>query len=210
MSRLKWITPLLALLLAACQFPPYPSQSGAVLFRDDFSADGTGWDRYQDEVYQAGYANGSYQIELYRPNTDALSVPHLQFSDVQISVEAGKAAGVDDNLYGVVCRYQDRANFYFLVISSDGYAGIGVSKEGRRTLLSGDSLLPNPAIALGEARNQIIARCAGYELELIINGESIASSRAAEWQTGDVGLIAGTYDEPGTRIVFDNFTVQVP
>ena len=209
MSRQKLLFIVLTtLLLAACQYPPFPTTPGALLFQDDYAATGSGWDRYADEVYAAGYVNGAYQIELFTPNTDAVAIPHLEFSDVAISVEAKRASGPEDNIFGVICRYQDPANFYFLVISSDGYGGIGVSKEGRRGLISGESLLPHDAIVEGE--NDIVAICTGYDLTLIVNGVTIAESRAAEWQEGDVGLIAGTYDEVGTAIRFDNFSVTVP
>ncbi len=198
------------LLLAGCAALQIPTGPGEVLFQDDFSRPISGWDRYADSTYRADYAQGGYEIEVLQPNTDAWATPGLNFSDVRLEVEATKVHGPDNNLFGLLCRYQDPANFYFFVASSDGYVGIGVAKGGRRRLLSSESLLPSPAVLTGQATNYLGAECIGYDLRFFVNGVPVAEARAAEWPQGDVGLIAGTYDEPGTRIRFDNFSVLRP
>ncbi len=71
-------------------------------------------------------------------------------------------------------------------------------------------MLPSQAVVRGEATNHIRADCVGYLLALYVNGVSVARVRAAEWPSGDVGLIAGTYDEAGTEIRFDNFSIIQP
>jgi len=205
--------PLMALIgsvvLSACGLEA-SAGAGQVLFQDDFSRSLSGWDRHHDAVYEADYHLDLYAIQVNPANTDAWSTPGLNFGNVLVQVEASKAEGTDDNLFGVICRYQDPRNFYFFVISSDGYAGIGVNKEGRRQLLSGEALLPSTAVRQGQAGNVVRADCLGYDLRLYINGVLVAEAQAAEWPAGDVGMIAGTYDTPGVRIYFDNFSVVQP
>lgn len=170
----------------------------------------SGWDQHHSPVYQADYERGLYTIVVHAPRTDAWATPGLDFSDAQIQVEANKIAGPDDNIFGLICRYQDPRNFYFLVISSDGYAGIGLNKGGRRQLLSGEALLPSAAVRQGQAANVIRGDCIGFDLRLFVNGVLVAETHAAEWSHGDVGVMAGTYDIPGVQIVFDNFSVVQP
>ncbi len=209
--RLRFLLLLGSLItLSACSWFQIQVNPGGVLFQDDFTLEGSGWDRYRDDVYSADYFDGGYHIRVSSPNTDAWATPHLNFGDVAIDVDAAKLAGPDDNVFGVICRYQDPLNYYFFLVSSDGYAGIGVNKEGRRKLLTGDSLLPSPVVARGDAENHIRAECVGYNLALYVNGALVAQARAAEWPTGDVGLLAGTYGESGTEIRFDNFSVLRP
>ena len=43
-----------------------------------------------------------------------------------------------------------------------------------------------------------------------MNGQQLIQVQDAEFTAGDVGLIAGTYDVPGTDIRFDNFIVYQP
>lgn len=198
-----------ALLIAACSWTP-PVNSGEVLFQDDFSREISGWDQVDQPEYKADYYQGTYSIEILAPNTDAWSTPGLAFGNVIVQVEASKAAGPDDNLFGLLCRYQDARNFYFFVVSSDGYAGIGLNKDGRRQLLSGEALLPSAAVRQGQAGNVLRADCLEFNLRLYVNGVLVAEAQAAEWPRGDVGLISGSYDEAGVRLLFDNFSVVKP
>lgn len=195
------------LLAAACSLLELPSDPGSVLFQDDFSRSSSGWDRYRDQIYTTDYAEGAYRIHVLRPNTDGWATPGLDLADVQVEVDATKAGGPDDNVFGLICRYQDPRNFYYFLVSSDGYTGIGVYKDGRRRLLTDKSLLPHPAILQGAAVNHLRADCIGFRLDLYINGQWVAGVASAEWPHGDVGLIAGTYELGGTDILFDNFSV---
>lgn len=201
---------LAAWCLAACQASPTQSQPGAVLFQDDFSRTLSGWDRHRESAYWVDYQDGAYHMRIDAPNADAVSNPGLDFRDVRVQVEATKVDGPDNNLFGVVCRYQDPGNFYFFAVSSDGYAGIGVSKNGRRHLLSRDTLLPSPRILTGSATNVLRADCVGYELNLYVNGGLVSQAQAAEWDEGDVGLMVGSYEQGGAEIAFDNLSVTQP
>jgi len=198
---------LIGLLIASCSVSSAP---GDVVFQDDFSRPVSGWDRYYDATYSSDYHEGGYRIHVLEPNTDAWAIPHLDLADVQIEVDATKLGGPEDNIYGVVCRYKDARNFYFFLVSSDGYSGIGVYKDGRRRLLTDESLLPSEAVNRGDIPNHIRADCNGYQLRLFVNGILVAETQAAEFPSGDVGLIAGSYGQPGTEILFDNFSVLKP
>jgi hypothetical protein len=196
--------------IASCSIFQIPMEPGSVLFQDDFTRSSSGWDRYQDEIYFSDYSEGVYRISVFAPNTDAWANPRLDFGDVRIHVDATKQGGPDDNIYGIICRYQDPRNFYFFLISSDGYTGIGVSKDGRRVLASAESMLPSDAVLRGSATNHLRAECIGYDLRLYVNNTLVAQAYGAEWERGDVGLIVGTYEEPGADIYFDNFSVVHP
>ena len=101
------------------------AQSDNVLFQDDFSDTSSGWDRVSVEDGVTDYADGAYRIFVNTSDSDVWANPGLKFDDVYVEVDATKIGGADDNDYGVICRYQDGDNFYFFVISSDGYYGVG-------------------------------------------------------------------------------------
>ncbi|MDX1600817.1 MAG: hypothetical protein R3191_04820 [Anaerolineales bacterium] len=211
-ARFPYLLPILALSLGvlACAGLEIETSSGDVLFQDDFSRPISGWDRHHGDDYDADYSNGAYIIRVNTPNSDVWSTPDLSFTDLQMQVEATKTAGPDDNLFGLICRYQDARNFYFFALSSDGYAGIGINKGGRRRIISGDALLPAEAIRQGSETNTVRADCEGFKLQLYVNGVLVRESQAAEWSQGDVGLLVGTYDDPGVEIRFDNLSVVMP
>jgi len=69
---------------------------------------------------------------------------------------------------------------------------------------------PSEIILKGDATNHLRADCIGSKLSLYVNGEFLAQSEDSEFTSGDVGVMAGTLESPGTDIRFDNFVVSKP
>ncbi|MBM3144181.1 MAG: hypothetical protein FJ010_04260 [Chloroflexi bacterium] len=203
---------LLAASLACSAFEGDDSESAApgVLFQDDFSDSSSGWDQAEGPEGTSNYENGYYRIHVITTDTDVWANPSLDFTDVVVEVDAVKAGGPDDNDFGVICRYQDVDNFYFFIISSDGYYGIGKTVDGVQELIGTDQMNPDDAINQGDANNHIKADCVGSHLVLHANGAKLADVEDTSLSSGDVGLIAGTFDEAGADIHFDNFVVRKP
>ncbi len=199
-----------SIYLGGCNWLYPPAGPGEVLFQDDFSRTSSGWDHYQDDVYRADYQDDEYHIEILTPETVAWSLPKLSFQDVWISVEAKRVKGPDDNAFGVICRYENPGNFIFFLISSDGFTGIGHYIDGEKKLLSDESLLPTDAVHKGDEENFIQAECVGDHLTLYVNNSRVAETIVEDIRSGDVGLIAGTYADPGVEIRFDNFSTVQP
>ncbi len=221
----RFTLPVLALVVVllsslACQTltgggetPPPVSGDDAssnILFQDDFSNPDSGWDSVRTDDGVTDYENGIYRIFVNTDNLDVWANPGKSFTDARIEVDATKAGGPDDNDFGIICRYQDVDNFYFLIISSDGYYGIGKTENGEQELLGAENMNTDDAIHQGQATNHITAECVGSRLSLSVNGKELFTVSDTSFASGDVGLLAGTYDEPGTDIHFDNFIVTKP
>jgi hypothetical protein len=187
-----------------------PETPGAVLFQDDFSRSSSGWDTYDEPDYRAGYVEGGLRIHVNAPNSLAWSTPGFELTDVRLVVDTAARGGPEDNAFGLICRYQDPGNYAFLLISSDGYSGIGMVRDGQRNLLTGDAMLPSESILQGMSANHLRADCSGPRLALYINGELANEVTIDEVAAGDVGVIVGTYAGPGAEIDFDNFTISNP
>ncbi len=110
----------------------------------------------------------------------------------------------------MICRYQDEENFYFFIIGSDQSFGIGIVKDGVQDLLSEKPMGYHQAVQEGNTNNHIQASCVDSQLILSVNGEKLVEVNDSSFDSGDVGLMAGTFDEPGTDIHFDNFVVKEP
>ncbi len=213
--RFGLILTLLALAALACALFPIgeddPASPGdSVLFQDDFSDPSSGWDQVEVDEGVTDYIDGVYRIFVNTVNTDVWANPGLDFTDTYIEVDAAKAAGDDNNDFGVICRYQNGENFYFFVVSSDGYYGIGKVINGEQQLIGTDSMPPSEVINQGNASNHLRAGCVGNQLSLAVNGELLAEYGDADLTSGDVGLLAGSFENPGTDIRFDNFSVLRP
>ncbi len=207
---LIWAVAALVLSTMACNFIAGQPTSEGVLFQDDFSNTFSGWDKVDTSDSITDYNDGVYRIWVNETRTDIWANPGKNFTDSITEVEATKVGGPDDNNFGLICRYQDNVNFYFFYISSDGFYAIGKVVDGDQSMIGQDEMLPDDTIKLGDATNQMRADCIGNELALHVNGREIARVQDATFSSGDVGLLAGTFDIPGTDIHFDNFVVREP
>lgn len=210
---------VIALVSLACSFStlitPQPSTSGQtsnVLYQDDFSNTSSGWPSESSGGDVRDYANGGYHIYVSGTMSDIVvnagtSLP----ADVAVDVDITKSGGTDNNDFGVLCRLQDLDNFYFFQISSDGYAVIGKFENNEMQYLSADAMQKVDGIYSGSSVNHVRAICTGSSLSLYANGSLVATATDSTFTSGgDVGLMAGTFDEGGVDILFDNLVVTNP
>jgi hypothetical protein len=203
---------LFIILLTACsptttQIPP-SAPSGAVLFQDEFEQNTTGWDRISNDVGIMDYDSGGYRMLIRQPSFNFWSTPEKDYRDVRLEVDVTKLNGPDENRAGLMCRYQN-GNYYFFVISSDGYFAIGKFIDGLSVLLGQEAMQISPAIQPG-AVNHLRADCIGDSLILYINFNLVAGAQDGDLGSGDVGLIAGSFSQPGVDVLFDHFVVMQP
>lgn len=190
--------------LPASNLPP-----GSILFQDDFAQQTTGWDRMLVNEGVMDYDSGGYRILVNALQTNFWSTPSKTFTDTRIEVDTGKLAGPDENRIGLLCRFNGK-DYYFFIISSDGYYGMGIFKESQAILLGQNEMLTSANINKGLAINHLRADCAGQTLTFYVNGFQIAQTQDATLTSGDVGIIAGTFATSGVDIIFDNFVVLQP
>jgi len=206
---------LLLLLVAvsvaapACGTSTAGANLGSVLFEDDFSSATTGWDRLQAAEGIMDYDGGGYRMLVNALQVNFWSTPRKAFADVRLEVDAGKLAGPDENRIGLICRYTGE-DYYFLIMTSDGYYGIGIYTNGEAALLGQSAMQYSPEIKTGLAVNHLRADCNGDVLALYANGTKLAEVRDPTLKDGDVGLLAGTFSQPGVDVIFDNFIVLKP
>ena len=181
-----------------------------ILFMDDFSSNTGGWRTYEDRLSFSGYDQGGFRLSVDQPNFLIWSVPGLNFQDTDIYTSAAKLSGPDDNLYGLICRYQNQHNFYAFVISSDGYYGIYRKQAGYLSMMGLTKMGFSEVIQRGGETNQITAICRGEKLMLIVNDVKLLQVQDDTFSYGDVGLVAGNLDQPGTNVLFDYFIVVKP
>jgi hypothetical protein len=218
-SSFPWSVFILAallLLLAGCNAVPgfQPTEedlpSGAVLFADDFSDPSGGWGIGNRDGVTIEYMNGGLRFLIKRTHFDTWSVTGQIYEDTQAEVDVTNNSGLDNNDFGLICRYQDQDNFYMLVGSSDGYYGIAKVKEGKHSMIGADQLQYSDLIQKGAGPNHLRADCIGSTLTLSINGQKLMQVQDADFASGDVGLLAGAYDTQGVDLIFHQFIVKKP
>jgi hypothetical protein len=203
---------LLAFFLSSC----LPSQarilssskSGDLLYQEGFEDNTTGWARISNDNGIMDYDSGGYRILIKQPKLNMWSTPEKDFGDTRIEADVIKLNGPDENRMGLLCRYQS-GNYYFFIISNDGYYVIGKFIGGLTLLLGQSEMQASETIQKG-MMNHLRADCIGNKLTFYINFSEVASATDTDLPTGDVGVLAGAFSEPGVDVLFDNFVVMQP
>ena len=210
---------VITLVSLACSFStvntPKPSTGGQtsnVLYQDDFSNTGSGWLSRNSGGDVMEYSNGSFRIYVSGTMADLVANAGASLpADVVIDVDITKSGGTDNNDFGVTCRLKDLDNFYFFQISSDGYAVIGKFENNNMKYLSADAMQKVDGISAGTTTNHIRAECIGNTFKLYANGNLVAQTTDSTFTSGgDVGLMAGSFDQGGVDILFDNIFATRP
>ncbi len=210
MKRLTMLFLLAALLLTACSpafLQEYMTAPGGILLQDDFSQPSGMWPVGSADLGATSYYQGAYRVQVNAPNADFRAVAGKKYYNVRLDVLAGKFGGPDANRIGLICRYLDAGNFYFFVMTSDGFFAVGKMLNGESMLLGSDAFEPTLAIHTGMNINNLRAECVGSTLRFYINDTLVSEVQDTAFTAGDVGFLAGTFDMPGADIVFDDFLV---
>ena len=201
----------LFIFLTACQPEPEPEPlPGDILFADDFSTRENQWTSFVNEGGAMGYDAGGFRFFIKEVGVSYWTTPELNFSDARVEVDVLQYAGPVENRMGVICRYQNDQNYYFFVISTDGYYAVGKRNAGKQILLEQEAMLYSSVIETGLAINHLEAECNGSTLSFFVNDTLLARVEDEDFTEGDVGLLAGTFDKGEIDILFDNFVVLQP
>jgi len=195
--------------LTACQ-PAPEVLPGDTLFEDDFSTRDNQWTRLSNNKGMMGYDAGGFRFFIEGEGVNYWATPGLNFADARVEVDLALYAGPVENRMGVVCRYLNDQNFYFFVVSADGYYAVGKVYEGKQSLLAQEAMRYSSAIKQGVAINHLRAECQGNTLRFYVNNAPVAIVEDFDLTEGDVGLLAGTFDQGGLDVLFDNFLVLQP
>ena len=202
------------LLVSACTMPSVAapavkSAPGTVIVQDDFNSPVSGWDHLKYEEGIMDYYNGGYRMHVDLSDINMWATPKKDVADVRLEVDAGKLDGPDENRIGLICR-SDGSNYYFFIISSDGYYGVGLFRGGQTHLIGQDQMLPSTAIHVGMAVNHLRFDCQGPQLTAFVNGLQLAQVQDTTLQHGDIGILTGSFQATGVDIVYDNFVALAP
>jgi hypothetical protein len=243
-GRLGWLL-LLILLVAGAVFASraladwryiVPNAPGTLLYATGFDGtDSNGdWEQAQGRL-SAQIVDGVMRLDVGAPSEGIFSPLRWYFNDFDLRVQTTAIDGPDDNnnSYGVSFRQRDLNNYYYFLISSDGYYQVnrvvnGVTKE-LSTWIASDVI----QIGLGET-NEIRVLGSGNQFQFFINdqlmelcipddpeakstfigecmeGQMLTTLTDDTHPYGRVGLTVITLDEPDVIIDFDDVVIYSP
>ncbi len=203
---------LLALTLTSCQsfsLADLVTPSGGRLYWDDFSDPASGsWPEVSTSSSTLGFADGAYRMTVLEPNYQVWAISGYSYRNVRVEADMTRNAGPLINMMGLICRYQDGDNFYFFIVSSDGYYAVGKVRAGEITLVGQEMMAFSAAIRRDD--NHLRFDCVDSTLTGYVNDTMVAKTDDAAFRDGDTGLTSGAFEEAGVDVSFDNFVVYKP
>ncbi len=203
-----------ALIISGCGAVPLGTATASanapvLLYEDDFSDPTSGW-----EVSSQGglkdYYQGTYHIKIDDPNIFSWSTIEQSFGDVSMTVDVAFTGGADLAEMGLICRMQNNQDFYFFTFRSDGAYAVFKMYQGNEIFIGMEGYQFSDAIHTGLNTNLVEVVCRGEELSLTINGTPLVTVDDSSYQVGDVGVIAGAFEQTDVNVYFDNFSVSQP
>ena len=129
-----------------------------------------------------------------------------EVTDFQVEVEVALADTSIPGEVGVVFRMQDESNFYFAAIDNTGRYSLWKKENGDwqalRPWAKSDLLLPGDG-----AQNILGVLAEGNQIALLINQQVVTTVEDDGFASGTLALAAGTFDEPGVAVSFDNLAL---
>ena len=173
-----------------------------VIYEDNFSDAGSGWQQYSQSEYENGYINGEYYILLKKYDFYSSSINKRPEIPANFSYEtsAKLASGPIDTWYGIVLRYSAPDNFYGFVISADGYYCVVKRADGVFIELQGRT--KSAFIKQGNSSNKIKVTCKGSRMDMYINDTWVTTINDDTYTNGYIGMIVSGF-QPNGRVTFD-------
>jgi hypothetical protein len=173
---------------------------------DDFSADQEFWRTLYDGDTSRYFKSGRFYIVVDIADTVAYARGDTTVDDFYAEVDTFHIAGNLSNQLGLIFRYVDENNFYFFAIGHDGYYALLKLEDNSWSNLV--SWTESDAVNSGSAaRNRVAVLVEGPEITVLVNDEIVAEVEDHSFTTGQIALTAGTYEQPGVEVAFDNFAL---
>jgi hypothetical protein len=180
----------------------------SLVYEDDFSDPGSGWDDAFDRYTAKQYGNNKYYIEITTSNLVAWGLANRSVADFRLEVDAALEVGPNNNGYGILFRFQDRDNFYRFDISGDGFFLLSKFHAGEWI-----TLVPwtaSSAINVGQSANRLTVEAVGNQISVYSNDTLLAQVEDNAFTEGNFGFFASTFSEPNLTISFDDIKLWTP
>ena len=181
--------------------------SGEIVLEDDFSNPASGWLSSSDEDGKRAYENGEYTIEVTSSMYWYWSDQYFAYEALMAEADVRVVNSVGDADYGFVCGLQNDQNFTALEISEDGYFTFW--KQAGDDFITLIDWTYSEQLA-GSGPYRLAAQCSREKLMLAVDGVLLGEIQDPDFTPGSFGMIAGTFDNGGFKVAFDNLVIMIP
>ena len=200
-------------LLLSNDSPPTSTMTepGPLVYADNFDDPDSGWSTFRGENTAVSYEDGGYRMTVNLAQYIVWGNPELalDLGDMVIEVDVRQVEGPLDNNFGVLLRYledDDQRSYYWFQISGDGYFSVDLRQDNEWITLKGWEASDAIETGLG-VTNHIRIDCSGSQFSFYNNDVHLVDIFDATIERGNIGLAAGTFDEAGIAVQFDNLRI---
>lgn len=173
---------------------------------DGFDVETGTWDVGYTGDTSIWLRGGQLYLAVDVDNTVAWTKSSTRTTDFYLEVDTTHYEGVLNNQFGVIFHLEDGDNFLYFAVGSDGYYSLQQMLDDEWQILI--EWTESDVIETGEqSQNKLGVLSEGGALTLLINDYIVDQYEGIEPVEGTLALTAGTYEEPGVAMAFDNFVV---
>jgi hypothetical protein len=189
--------------------------------QENFDDPKSGWEAGADSGAEWGYRDGEYRVVANAKDTAVWGSPQpaRDWADFSLEVDARLMEGPLDNELGVAVRIPVRAgsptgrhgqpdgkSMYLFAISSDGSYVVRMLRNEEWEYLA--KWTQSAALRQGKSVNHLRVECRGPRMQFWANGQLLVEVQDATLRSGNVGLLAAAFAEPGVVVHFDNLRIE--
>jgi hypothetical protein len=191
-------------------FTPEPTPTpvtslGPLLYEEDFSEPSDDWTVEEGEETAYKLDNGTYSIEVRKERWKAWDAIDKEFADFVLEFDASLAEGNKYNAYGVLFRYQDKANHYELDLNGNGSFTLGKEVDDEWTDIV--DWTSSEAIKRTGFVNRVRLTAYGNTFTLYLNDHFVYEFTDDAFSSGNIAPVVTAYENPPARATFDNIKV---
>ncbi len=182
-----------------------------VTYIDKFDGNSTiSWILEADELGSTQYEGGQLQFNIPAAGVARYARAEGLVADNFVAeVEVTQLAGSTNAGYGLLFRLQDTESFYRFNITGNGYYMVEKrSAGGNWVRLTNDWQQTSLLLTGLNNRNLLRVEARGTSLGFSINGFEVFSINDGDYVSGGIALNAGTFDQGGLVVAFDNFSLE--
>jgi hypothetical protein len=181
------------------------TESGKLIFQDDFKDPQSGWFTYKaDDTKGGAYESGDYRVWSTAKNTVVVLNPKIrqQLSDFSAEVDVRETTPSKGAVMSIIYRLNDVGNYYRFAITDNQTFYVGRSdgqfEEEIAPMTSSEFIKP------GNEYNRLKVVCKGDTQNFYVNGNKLTTLSDNTSLKGELGIAFSNW-APSENYTFTNF-----
>lgn len=201
---------------ATAQQTMAPTPAGAVLYSDDLSGPGTGWNVFSNQFGECLFDNGEYVIRN-RANGGVHFTTHDEIArDFVVEVDVRMSDPSDEQGASLLVRspvigpFAVRGYMRLSMRPATGLVrfGVNTNDNGNWSYRLITELTDHPAVNRGSATNRLGLKVLGSSFIAYVNGQEVLRTEDGTYANGNLGLEVHGPRGTVTEARFDNLVVS--